>query len=370
MKRVLFLIHDLGGGGAEKVLVNLVNHLDNSKFDITVVTVFGGGINEKYLSHSIKHYSVFSQSIPGNSRLMKLFTPHFLHRLCIRGKYDVEIAFLEGPDSRIISGCQDNNTKLYCWIHSTQHNAKQSSGSFRSFKESIKCYSRFNRIICVSSDLKEAFRKIYPELEERLSVYYNTIDTDKILKMKDDTDLQESFSKNEVNLIAVGKICKQKGFDRLARILKKLHNDRFSVHVYAVGKGPDQEEIMDYLKKNNLEKYYTFLGYQSNPYKYVYRSDLFVCASLSEGFSTATTEALILGVPVCSVNVSGMKEMLGNSNEWGVVTENNDESLYLGIKSLLDDPKKLKYYKERALERGKMFSTENTVKAVENLLED
>ena len=82
----------------------------------------------------------------------------------------------------------------------------------------------------------------------------------------------------------------------------------------------------------------TLLGYQTNPYKYVAKCDLFVCASFAEGFSTAATEALIVGTPVCTVEVSGMKEMLGENNEWGVVTENDDEALYHGIKQLLDEP--------------------------------
>ena len=81
----------------------------------------------------------------------------------------------------------------------------------------------------------------------------------------------------------------------------------------------------------------TFLGYDTNPYKYVAKSDLFVCASFAEGFSTAATEALILATPVCTVDVSGMKELLGEDNEWGLVTENDENALYEGIRRLLDD---------------------------------
>ena len=43
-KKLLFLIHTLGGGGAEKALVNLVNNLDSSKYDITVETLFDDGV--------------------------------------------------------------------------------------------------------------------------------------------------------------------------------------------------------------------------------------------------------------------------------------------------------------------------------------
>ena len=92
--------------------------------------------------------------------------------------------------------------------------------------------------------------------------------------------------------------------------------------------------------------------------------------AMQEDFSTAATEALIVGTPVCTVEVSGMKEMLGENNEYGIVTENDEDALYEGIRSLLDDPALLAHYKEKAAQRGKTFSTENTVKAVEDMLEE
>ena len=119
-----------------------------------------------------------------------------------------------------------------------------------------------------------------------------------------------------------------------------------------------------------MQEYVTLLGYDVNPYRYVAKCDLFVCASYSEGFSTAATEALIVGTPVCTVEVSGMKEMLGQNNEYGVVTQNDDTALLLGIRQLLDHPDLLKYYRNQAKKRGKMFFTEETVKAVEQLLLD
>ena len=63
-----------------------------------------------------------------------------------------------------------------------------------------------------------------------------------------------------------------------------------------------------------------------------------------------------------------LKFLLGEHNEWGIVTENSEEALYQGIKDLLGYPDKLAPYKEKAIKRGKTFSTENTVRAVEKML--
>ena len=68
--------------------------------------------------------------------------------------------------------------------------------------------------------------------------------------------------------------------------------------------------------------------------------------------------------------VKAMGEMLGENNEWGIVTENSEEALYQGIKELLDEPALLARYREQAAERGKMFSTKKTVRAVEEMLEN
>lgn len=93
-----------------------------------------------------------------------------------------------------------------------------------------------------------------------------------------------------------------------------------------------------------------------------------MCASIAEGFSTAATEALIVGTPVVTTDVSGMKEMLGENNEYGIVVENDEEALYQGIRKLIENREILNYYKQMAIERGKEFSTNKTVKAVEKML--
>ena len=117
MKKILFLIHDLGQGGAEKVLVNLVNNMDDSTFDITVMTLFDCGENRQFINSKIKYKTWCSKMIPGNSHLMKLFSPMQLHNMIIKEHYDIEVAYLEGPCARVISGCPDPSVKLVSWIH-------------------------------------------------------------------------------------------------------------------------------------------------------------------------------------------------------------------------------------------------------------
>ena len=369
MKRikVLFLIHDLGGGGAEKVLVNLVNHLDHKVFDIRVKALFGGGTNEKLISKEVTYRYVWPKSFPGNSRILRRIPARVLHRLFIKEKFDIEIAYLEDICAKVVSGCDNPATKTVCWIHTDLRDLKTASRGFKNICEAGKAFVRFDQIVCVSQTVKTDFYKLFPKIKEPV-VLYNTLESEKILESKDEPIQDLLFADDEIKLVFVGKLSKQKGIDRVVRIVKKLHDETQPVHLYVLGDGPERASTEAYIEEQQLSSSITLLGYQDNPYKYVSRCDLFVCASLWEGFSTAATEALIVGTPVCTVEVSGMKEMLGENNDYGVVTENSEDALYEGIKILLDDPKLLAHYKHQAGERGKFFSTENTVREVEELL--
>jgi len=366
-KKILFLIHDLGHGGAEKVLVNLVNNMDQSKFDVSLIALFGGGVNEQYLKSHIHYRAIFSRTFRGNIHIMKLLSPRQLHKLFVKERYDIEVSYLEGPSARIISGCPHPETKLVSWVHCTMRTPKVLAKSFRSMSEAVWSYNRFDRRIFVSEGVKRAFLDVCP-VDGSCEVLYNTNETDNILAASQESVDRGVFIPGELRMCGMGKLTANKGFDRLLRIHTRLRTEGYQIHTYILGEGEEKAALVRYVEQNELGDSVTLLGYQANPYKYVSCCDMYVCSSFSEGFSTAATEALIVGTPVCTVEVAGMKEMLGQSNEWGIVTENNEEALHEGIKRLLDDSALLAHYKEKAIERGKTFSTKNTVRAVEDML--
>ena len=367
MKKILFLIHDLGHGGAEKVLVNLVNNMDPEKFDITVLALFGGGVNEQFIKPHVRVITVFKKVFPGNSHLLKLLTPKQLHKWLIKDKYDIEVSYLEGPSARIISGCPHEDTKLVSWIHFTAKSKKEVCKSFRTERETANCYNKFHNTVFVSKEVRDSFFEYLP-LSNPTCVLYNVNSTETILGKSSENIRDELIVGSEFKLCSVGRLIKVKGYERLINIHKRLIDEGKNIKTIILGDGAEKERLQKQIDDNNLSESVTLLGYQTNPYKYVSKCDLFVCSSYSEGFSTAATEALIVGTPVCTVEVSGMKEMLGENNEYGVVTENNEDSLYEGIKQLIDNPELLAHYKKQAKERAKIFTTKETVTAVENML--
>lgn len=364
MKKILFFIHDLGPGGAEKVLVNLVNNMDPKQFDITVMALIGGGVNEQFLKPHIRYIPLYKKLPRGHTQLMKLWSARQLHKRFIKEKYDIEVAYLEGPAARVISGCPHKDTKLVSWIHCspTVENVKV---GFRNLKEAQKTYESFDNVVGVSSTVEQLLRKNVPSIG-RTQVLFNTNDSNRILELA--SEPVDDWNPQSLRLVTVGKLIPVKAFDRLIRIHARLRREGYDICTSVLGVGGLKAELETLCQKLDVADSVHFLGYQTNPYRYVAKSDLYVCSSLSEGFSTAATEALIVGTPVCTVEVSGMKEMLGENNEYGLITENNEEALYQGIKKLLDDRALLAHYQKQANARGKIFSTENTVKAVEGML--
>ena len=368
MISVLFLIPTLDRGGAENVLVDLVNHMDQSKFQITVQTLFDENSQKDRLREGIEYKTFLYHQFHGNSRLMARIPARLLYKLIVGKRYDVVVSYLEGPTTHIISGCPYRDSKKVAWVHVEMKTGKQLSVGFRSLTMAKRAYREFDRVIFVAKTVQDSFQKVLGDKFSNFQVLYNTVDSNAIVEKAKQKPEGVVFSENEFNIVSTGRIIPAKGYDRLARIQKKLIASGYKTHVYILGTGKEQEKIEEYAAENGITDTFTFLGFQENPFPFVAGADLFVCSSRREGFSTAVTEALILGVPVISTECSGARELLGQNNEYGIVTGNNTKELYKGIKKLLDNLELLSKYKEKAGIRGDSFAAEATVASVQGMI--
>lgn len=368
MKKILFLIPNLGGGGAERVLVNLVNNLDQEKYDITLLTLFDEGENKRYLKEHIRYKSIFKKTFRGNSYIFKLFSPQFLYKRFIKDDYDIAVAYLEQVPTRILAGCSNENTKKITWLHIEIQDKYKFFKPFRNFKEVKWCYEQYDSIVGVSQTAIDSLKGLIG-MQDKMCVKYNTVETQQIITKSQEKVQDICFDKDKINLVTVGRLTEQKGYDRLLRIHKRLLDEGINCHLYIIGQGELRDRFEAYIRKNRMEDSVTLVGFTNNPYKYVRKGDLFVCSSYREGFSTAVTEALIVGTPVITTLCSGMEEMLENG-KYGIIVKNDEEDLYIQLKDIICDKEKLRYYKEMAQKRGCFFNTENTVREVENLLDN
>ena len=269
MKKVLFLIHTLQAGGAEKVLVDLVNALDKNKFDITVMTVCDFGDLKYQLNKNIKYRSIFKfkflKKITGNKKygqtintstkknLLKEFLINCyksfwrianldkFYRKHIKEEYDIEVAFLEGIPAKIISHSSNPKSKKVVWLHVDLINENKSECFFTSVDEQKQVYRAFDEIVCVSGVVKESFCKKYDFDGNRVKVIYNPINEKTIQKksVEEITDL----TKTNFTFCTVGRLAKQKGYDRLLRAVKRLNDDNLACDIWIIGVGVLEGEL-------------------------------------------------------------------------------------------------------------------------------
>lgn len=366
-KNILFLINNLGSGGAERVLVNLVNQMNQNKYHITLRTLVDQGENKNKLASHIQYDYIFKKSFRGLNFLY-LLPSRWIYRKVTKKEYDLIIVYLQGVLTRIISYApKDQKTITY------EHGEPLKSPVIKTFKSKedlIKCYDSYRAIIAVSSTIKEQFIKEVG-LSHKVKVIYNTFDFNHILNQAHE-NVGDNFKaqKNILKLISVGKLNHNKGFERLIRISNRLKNENYKFHLTLVGQGHLFEKFEQMIDEFNLHNHIDLVGFQRNPYVFIKHSDLFISSSLSEAFSSVVMESIILGIPVLTTETPGMRDILGKNSEYGIIVENSEEALYDGLKNVLDKPSILPQLKEKTKERARYFMRQNNVQAVENLLDD
>lgn len=362
MIKILFFIETLSGGGAEKVLQNLVNNLDNEKFDITVQTVWKEN-PEKHLKKNIKYKYIYPDYSKINNykyRLSVLLKT--IYPLHIKDDYDIEVAYLECGATKVISTSRNKKAKKIAWVHCDLSKKMSNIDEFK--EKSIAWYRNFHKVVCVSKDVEKSFKSIYGN-DFETEVIYNVIDDCAINEKANEIIDDYCFDENIPTIVAVGRLSKQKRFDRLIEAHKQLLNEGVSNKLLIIGEGNERENLEQIIKSLGVQNTVTLLGFKSNPYPYIKKADLLACSSDYEGFSSFVAEGLILGKAIVTTNCTGMEELLGSS-QYGIITEMNAEALSKGIKMLLSDQGIKEEYERKASDRGKEFSIEASVKQAED----
>ncbi len=378
--KVLFVIGQLTGGGAERVLETILNNLDYNIFDVTVYTVQEVAIPASYPAQITYRYIFGAHSFLGKGIVGRLcnkvvnkikifiyhhFSAQWFYRLNVKGRYDVEVAFIEGYATRIVSGSTNRMSKKLAWVHIDLLNNHWTQVAFKDLAEEHDCYKVFDKIACVSKTVENAMHRLFPDLTS-LTTVYNPINEVEIIRKSREYVVDKK--KDATNIVTIGRLDPQKGYDRLLPIMNELKNENVKFDLSILGTGNEYDKLKKYIEANNLGDCVHLLGFVSNPYPFLAAADLFVCSSRAEGYSTVVTEALILGVPVVTTNCSGMMELLGEHGEYGMIVENNSKCLKEALAEVLTSKDKLSELKKKALARSHDFSIARLMSPVEKML--
>lgn len=350
MVKILFLMDNITEGGAEKVLRNLVNNMDQEQFQITVQTLDNADA-PRYLVPGIRYKAINRRKTPFGKKLFSYWIRlcaqlNWIYPLYIKDDYDIEVAYLECGPTKFLSGSTNHNALKLAWVH-----CDLEKKGIVATKKLRKIYSRFDQVVCVSNNVRDSFLKLFPNVC-KTTVLYNVNDEEQILSLSREFVPQRP---EKFTFLAIGRLSHQKGFDRLLDACCILQQNGLQFHLQILGEGPERSALETQIQMLHLEDSVELLGFQSNPYPYMLAADCIVCTSRYEGFSTVVTEALILGKPIISTPCTGMDELLGNS-EYGLIVDDCIDGIYGGMKTMLLDTHSLHHFCSASAYRGLSFS--------------
>ena len=359
MIKILFFIDKFAYkgsiGGAEKVLITLVNHMDPEKFDITVQTLYPDQYAE-LLNPNIKYKYCYPKKTSFSNNLFRVEAQlGLIYPLHIKGDYDIEVAYLEAETTKIMAASTNKKAKKIAWVHCDFDVAVKDKEAF--VKRTAKQYKKFDKIACVSEKCKESFISMFGN-DPEVVVVHNVIDEKEILD-KANMPLPKGVEKRRTTLCTVGNLTPPKNHIRLLNSAYRLHEKGIDFDLWIVGDGERRSIIEDYIQENDMESFVYLHGFQKNPYPFMKEADLLVCSSDYEGFSTFVSEGVILGKTIITTVCSGMHEILDDYAN-GYIVENNDVAFYQGLKTLLINIPKYNSINQN-------FSTKKLVKDNEEL---
>lgn len=376
MKEILIVIDNLQGGGAEKVLYEILKNLDKKNFKIHLLLIENKGVyiekikqigvdidyifNERRDFFKNIIYRKFKSFILKNFKIFYCIFPRFIKSIN-KKKYDVEIAFLEGYSTLLVSR-RKTVAKKIAWIHT---DLKQHRILNKLIE--INSYLKINKIVCVSKEAKVSLEDLYPVLKNKIEIIYNFVDKQEII-YKANIEKRRLYKK-EINIIAIGRLTKVKGFD----ILLEAHNRILksgikNYDLYILGEGHEREKYEKYIKQECIADNTFLLGFKENPYPYLKQASIFILPSRYEGYSLVVAEALCLGKPIIATSCVGPKELLKNG-EYGILVEvENISELSEQMKKLIFSKEVRENYSKLSEERSQIFESKKIIKKIEDLL--
>lgn len=377
-KRYLFIDGQLNGGGAERVLIDVLRNFDYSRYEVTLLQINAGGTLIDEVPSEVHVVTAW----PGYTRAYSLAyrCSHWLgwdaplrHRLlnAMKGEhYDVAISFLEGMPLKMHAMITEVADWNYSWVHCDLDTVPYEANQFRKGEE-IAAYNKMDGVICVASDTAKAFQSRFPECTSEVRVIYNPIDVDKVLRLAscEDSAASQVSVLREISgfkIVVCGRLTEQKKLDRVIRLAKRIKDERLRIKILLIGDGVLREELVVRSEELGVADVMEFLGFQRNPFPFVKAADMLLSTSGFEGFSLVICEAMALGVPVVATKTAGPMEILDN-NKYGLLCDHDDESIYQAVRHMYDDDELRRHYAEVGQERVKDFSVERTMKGLYEL---
>lgn len=331
--KVLFVIPHLGAGGAERVLIQLLKHLDRGKL-IPILAVF----NKR---------GAFLDQIPRDIEILDLEKRSRYSFIGLQRRIKTTVSAIEPslvvPFMNYSSYLTLMSRALFGWsapVMLSLHTTLSVSLHYQSFARVRKVlmksfYPRAEAIVTVSNGSKRDLLKLITLPEDKVHVIYNPVDVGLIgAAAAEAVDFGQC---GRPEIIAVGRLTAAKDYPTLLRAFRRVAGAS-EAHLTIMGEGEERQALERISRDLGLEGRVTFMGFVPSPYRYISRAEMLVLSSAWEGFATVIVEAMACGTPVVSTDCpSGPGEIITDGEDGLLVPVGDDAKLAQAMIRLLED---------------------------------
>lgn len=373
--KILILNKCLMMGGIEKVLLETLKNLSELYDDIDLV-----------LKDDYKEQNLFLDEIPKNVKIHFLFEAYSgknrikkeIKRGIKRFFYPIKLKkFLKNKNYDVIIDFSYNlfNYKMKFdipvigWAHfgAISH---EDNNIEKDIREGQK-YKKYDKIIAICEEMRDEFVNELGIETNKVEMIYNAIDIEKIKKKAEEKNKEIEKYLKEDYILQVSRMVPQKQPEELIEVYRELKKRGIKEKLYYVGNGKSYSEVQEKIKKYNLEDDVILLGQQLNPYPFFKNAKLFLHTAKHEGIPTVLIESMALDTVVSAYSCpTGVKELLGENDEYGALSPLNDrKTMVEKTFELLNNEKKYNEYKSKIEERVEDFTMEKNKARLKELIE-
>jgi glycosyltransferase involved in cell wall biosynthesis len=307
------------GGGAEKVTINIMKLLDKTLFDVHLVTLSSEGPSMSKIPNDVQvHILNVTKTLFSFFKLRKKIielNPDIVFSSLFRGNIALVLALIWINFRPYIVLRSPNSPKLLIDNNELSH----------MMKYLIKyAYEKADLVIAQTPEMREEIIRYHHIDPKKIEVLLNPLDTQDIdTKITDNVNPYES---KYINVIAAGRLHRQKGFDILIESFAKAVNQNNLFKLFIIGEdvAGERASFEQRIKDLHMEDHIVFLGYQSNPYPYFQHADVYVLSSRWEGLPNTVLECLYLQTPVISTKCIPFLSELIHEGENGYLIDVED----------------------------------------------
>jgi len=356
MKKIIFVLPSLAGGGAEKKAIILLNYFYKCEYSLSLVLFKKEGVRFEEIPEGIEIID-FKKKHP--SGVFKLIIK--LGLLFKKERPDKVISFIEY--SNVITLIAKVLFHIRCEIIISEESLPQFYLENARFKHIRKFlmpyfYNIADIIVCGTDYLKDYISHLRRVDKDKVIRIYNPINIENIQKLskeKVDHPFLEKRRQGFNLIIAVGRISYEKRYDVLLEAFAKIIKE-VNAGLLILGDGDLLPQLLELKDKLQIGENVDFIGYVSNPYAWMANSDLFIMTSQWEGFGNVIIEAMAVGTPVVSSDCPfGPKEIISDGINGLLAPIGDIEKISRIVIQLLTNDSLKKTLREEGKKRAEFF---------------